>query len=92
MAKLVLKPQFGTTTDSKKIKYEIEGLESLSDGEQYRIDFENTTFACKIDKDDEYLNLNIPPHSSQSAISVFANVFVVDDHGTYLKEICPAIF
>ncbi len=93
MAKLVLKPQFGTMTDSKKIKYEIEGLESLSDGEQYRIDFENTTFACEIDEEGEYLNLNIPPHSSQSAISVFANIIVIDDRGNAsLKEICPAIF
>ena len=41
MAKLILQPQFGTIISSKKIKYKIEGLEDLSDGRQYRIDFVN---------------------------------------------------
>lgn len=96
MAKLILKPQFGTISDSKNVSYEIGGLPALDDGMKYYIEFENTTSSTTvevIDEDNRVIDLKIPPSASQNAISVFANVYQEDVKGNRsLKEICPSIF
>ncbi len=95
MAKLILKTQFGTIDDSKKVFYEITGLEKLSGSEEYNISFENVTHSVIIDSQkEEYLDLKIPSHSSQNAISIFAYIYIKnkDNNKLRLKEICPSIF
>ena len=94
MAKLILKTQFGTISDSKKVFYEITGLEKLNNDEEYNISFENVTHSVIIDSDEgKYLDLKIPSHFSQNAISIFAYIYIKNKNNKLrLKEICPSIF
>ena len=98
MSRVILKTQFGTINDSKKVFYEITGLEKLQDySEEYNISFENVTHSVILESKEsngrKYIDLKIPPYSSQSAISIFVYIYIKDKSDKLrLKEICPAIF
>jgi len=94
MSRLTLKTQFGTINDSKKVFYEITGLDNT---ENYEISFENVTHSVVLESKEsngrKYIDLKIPPHSSQSAISIFVYIYTKNKNNKLkLKEICPAIF
>ncbi len=99
MAKLRLYPPSGTLDDAKSLKFEISdvNIDSL------HVNMENATHGTKISitslqnmGDGSYMGLmdvNIPNHFFQSAISIFAHLGEKKDDGTYMTiQICPTIF
>jgi hypothetical protein len=99
MANIRLYPPYGTREQSSSVKFEIYDISDIDD---IKIEIENATDNVKIEVkslqklEDMYagvMDLNIPEHSSQSSISIFANIYSVQSDGTYkILQICPAIF
>jgi len=99
MIKLKLYPPSGTREQSNSIKFEIENVTSSD----FNLRMENGTHSLKIDitalqdmSNGSYMgfmNLNIPEHASQSAISIFAYIEEPQSDGSYhTVDICPSIF
>jgi len=105
MVKFKISSQVGSLQDSKNIGFE---LTQLPVDKSLRIRIENATDSVVADivgLENKYidieknvltykgfLNLNIPEHSSQSAISVFANVFESNEGNYKLIDICPTVY
>jgi len=99
MANLILYPPSGILEDAKSLKFEISEIGA----KQFRINMENATHGVKVDigsfqrMDNKscmgVMNLNIPEHSSQAAISIFAHIEEKQSDGSYkTAQICPSIF
>ena len=98
MANITLYPPYGTLEQSSSVKFEISNV----DVEELELNIENATDGVKIDVksiekvEGRYagiMDLNIPEHSSQSSISVFAHIDELRSDGSYKTlQICPAIF
>ena len=99
MANLKLYPPYGTIEESNSIKFEISDIEF----DKFHIKIENVTHGVDVVIDsfqdmgnNSYMgimNLNIPEHSSQSSISIFAYIDELQGDGSYkTKQICPSIF
>jgi len=99
MAKLRLYPSSGTLDDAKSLKFEISdvNIDSL------HVNMENATHGTKISITSlqnmgggsymGVMDVNIPNHLSQSAISIFAHLEEKKEDGTYRTiQICPTIF
>lgn len=99
MAKLRLYPPSGTLDDAKSLKFEISdvNIDSL------HVNMENATHGTKISitslqnmGDGSYMgvmDVNIPNHLTQAAISIFAHLEEKKDDGAYRTiQICPTIF
>jgi hypothetical protein len=93
MANIRLYPPFGTREQSSSVKFEIFDL----DTDNIKVEIENVTDGVQADiKHFEKIekgyggvvDLNIPEHSSQSSISVFATIYESDK----ILQICPSIF
>ncbi len=101
MSRLIINPQKGSIQTSKEVKFEIVDIP-----ENARIKVENGTdmIPVSITGEEEYIypisekyegtmDLRLPEYSSQSAISIFANIEKKKLNGSYkLMEICPAVF
>ena len=97
MAKLTLKPQFGTIEQASNISYEITGLPQLGDDERYKLEFENATLSKSIlvvyaDEISNSLDLGLPDDFSQSLVTVFAHVYREINGESERIEICSAVF
>ncbi len=98
MANIKLYPPYGTLEQTSSVKFEISDIKI----EKFKLNVENATNGVKIDikslekMGDVYagvMDLNIPEHSSQSSISVFAHIDESQSDGSYKTfQICPAIF
>ncbi len=100
MANIRLYPPYGTIEQTSSVKFEIYDLNFNID--EIKIDIENATDNVKVNieslekKEESYvgvMDLNIPEHSSQSSISIFATIYGLQLDKTYkILQICPAIF
>lgn len=94
--RLFINPQKGTREDTSKISYTIENLPL---GE-YRAKIEDSTHSVVLVeeiyiKDTTYkgsFELNIPEHSSDSVISIFASIYKKIDNEYELYKICPSTY
>ena len=98
MANIKLYPPYGTIKQSSSVKFEISDVGI----DKFKLNMENATDGVKIDVkhieeiDGVYagvMDLNIPEHSSQSSISVFAHIEELQSDGSYKTfQICPSLF
>ncbi len=99
MARLTLYPPYGTIRDAESLKFSIDNIV----GENFRVHLEDATHGKNIKllsfekkSKEQYvgvMQIDFPPHSSQSIISIFAHIEEIDELGNYKTvQICPAIF
>jgi len=105
VANFVINPQFGNIKNSKKIEFNIVGLE-YNNGIRLKIENVTNSTICNINGNGSYLyinddiddikgffDLNIPEYSSHKVVSVFANIEGRKEDGSYeLIKICPVSF
>ena len=99
MAKLKLYPQSGTIEDARSLKFELSEVKTIQphisiEDATHGVAVDITSLTCDVNETFKgTMNLNIPEHSSQSAISIFAHIEEEQPDGSYSTvQICPVVF
>jgi hypothetical protein len=97
MASVALHPQSGSRQDSTSLSFTIDGIEV----EDYRLRVENETYGTELFVRD-YLqaggrcsgkfNLDLPPYSSDSVLSIFFVLEAPSEEGWETFDILPAVY